>query len=379
MSDAGATTSGVGDERDDAVRLRELHAATRELMAAETPAAVASVAARTGSAVVGLDVNAVFFREGDLLAPAAATPAAHDLFGEIPSLRRGESMGWRVYDRGEAAVYDDVREADLMQNPQTRMRSELLLPLGDHGLFIAGTTTDAEFTSADVSLAKTFASNVEAALDRAEREARLGRQNERLDRFASVVSHDLRNPLNVAQGRLELARESCESDHLDHVERAHDRIEELLADLLDLARRGREVGETERVSVAAVVEAARSDVPASLDVTVEDVGHVDADRGRLRELFSNLLANAAEHGATSVRVGRLPAGRGFFVADDGTGVLEADRERVFERGFSTAEDGSGFGLAIVRDIARAHGWRVSLVESERGGVRIEVAVDPDGV
>lgn len=283
-------------------------------------------------------------------------------------------MGWLVYERGEATVYDDVREAEVMQNPDTSMRSELLLPLGEHGLFVAGTTTAAAFGEGCISLGRVFADTVEAALDRAEREERLARKNDQLDRFASVVSHDLRSPLTVAQGRLDLARETGDDEQLDHVRTALERIDALLEDLLHLARDGRRVGSTEPVSFESAVRSARSDVPAPLAVTVERDGVVEADRGRLRELLSNLLANAADHGASSARLGWLETGNGFYVADDGPGVDPTERDRTFEHGYTTTESGSGFGLAIVREIAAGHGWDVSLGESAAGGLRVEVAV-----
>jgi len=66
----------------------------------------------------------------------------------------------------------------------------------------------------------------------------LSRQNERLEAFASIVSHDLRNPLNVAAGELELAREEYESEHLDAIARAHERMDTLISELLTVARHG---------------------------------------------------------------------------------------------------------------------------------------------
>lgn len=62
---------------------------------------------------------------------------------------------------------------------------------------------------------------------------------------------------------------------------------------------------------------------------------------------------------------------GFYVADDGPGISADERETVFERGYSTAAEGAGFGLAIVRTIAQAHGWTVAATESEDGGARFE--------
>jgi signal transduction histidine kinase len=84
--------------------------------------------------------------------------------------------------------------------------------------------------------------------------------------------------------------------------------------------------------------------------------------------------DAIEHGdgEATVTVGALADGDGFFVADDGPGIPEADRESVFESGFTTAAEGTGFGLAIVKEVVDAHGWTIGVTESESGGARFEV-------
>jgi PAS domain S-box-containing protein len=211
-----------------------------------------------------------------------------------------------------------------------------------------------------------------------EREAALRRQNERLDQFASVVSHDLRNPLNVASGYLDLAREPGDPEKFDRVENALDRMDELVADLLTLAREGRDVGDTEPVALAIVAAEAWSHVAsdgATLSVETDRV--VEADKERLVELLENLYRNSVEHAGDdpTVTVSDLfEAGqwRGFTVADDGPG-LDPDID-PFETGVTTSEEGTGFGLAIVESIAEAHGWSVEATESESGGARFEFFV-----
>ena len=208
--------------------------------------------------------------------------------------------------------------------------------------------------------------------ERREREAELRRQNERLDQFASVVSHDLRNPLNVASGYLDLVRETGDLDKLDNVEDALDRMNHLVTDLLTLAREGQDVGETQRIDLAGVAREAWTHVAtegASLVVDAE--GTIDADPDRLIELFENLYRNAVEHGGDepTVTVGTLPGREGFFVADDGPGI--DDDIDPFDTGVTTSDEGTGFGLPIVESIAEAHGWSVSIAESEDGGARFE--------
>jgi PAS domain S-box-containing protein len=202
----------------------------------------------------------------------------------------------------------------------------------------------------------------------------LNRQKERLEEFASLVSHDLRNPLNVAEGRLELARAEYDDDHLAAVARAHDRMRRLIEDLLTLAQTERAVESTSPQSLAFVAKAAWQNVDtaeATLEIATER--SVLADRGRLQRLFENLVRNAVEHGGktVTVTVGTLPDDEGFFITDDGPGIPPEDRETVFETGYSTADDGTGFGLQIVEQAAAAHGWEVKLTERAGGGARFE--------
>lgn len=205
----------------------------------------------------------------------------------------------------------------------------------------------------------------------------LERQNERLEQFASIVSHDLRNPLNVAEGRLELARETGEIDHLEDVEAAHDRMLKLIDDLLTLARSGENIGEVSEVELSRLVEDCwqmidSGDATLSLrdDLTIT----VRADEERLRQLFENLFRNAIDHGGSEVdiEVGVMPSRQGFYVEDTGPGIPEGDQSRVLEPGFTTNEDGTGFGLAIVADIVRGHGWDISVTHGEAGGARFEI-------
>ena len=201
------------------------------------------------------------------------------------------------------------------------------------------------------------------------------RRERRLEEFASIVSHDLRNPLNVAEGHLELAREECDSERLDDIESAHDRMDSLIDDLLTLAREGNDVDDIEPVALATLVEDCwQGVVTGDATLTVDADRTLNADRSRLRQLLENLFRNSVEHGATdtivSLTVGELDDG--FYVEDDGAGIETTARDDVFEVGYSTSDDGTGFGLSIVEQVAEAHGWDVRVTESEAGGARFEI-------
>ena len=208
--------------------------------------------------------------------------------------------------------------------------------------------------------------------DRKEREEELRRKNERLDAFASLVSHDLRNPLNVATGRLELARSEFDSDDLDIAAGALDRMEELIDDLLTLARTDNTDVEPEPIEFGGTVRSAWFTVDtkdATLDVDWR--GHIRADPTRVTELFENLFRNAVEHGPDDVTITAGRTDDGFYVEDDGPGIPPADRTTVFESGYTTNPDGTGLGLRIVEEIAEDHGWNVTVTDATDGGARFE--------
>jgi len=207
--------------------------------------------------------------------------------------------------------------------------------------------------------------------ERVRREERLSQQNEQLEQFASVVSHDLRNPLNVISGRVQLAHETGGDEHFEAIERAADRMDGLIDELLQLARQGQAVSEPERVILRNVAEDAwlLVEAPAaSLEVAGEVA--IEADRDRLQQALENLFRNAIEHAGEDVSVFVEPLagdGAGFAVEDDGPGIPPDEQDQVFEYGRTTDENGTGFGLAIVEEIIDAHGWSIRATDGKRSG------------
>lgn len=212
-----------------------------------------------------------------------------------------------------------------------------------------------------------------------QKEEELARQNERLDEFASIVSHDLRNPLNLIDGRVELLKEEYESEHIDSIETAIDRMNRIIDDVLWLAREGEDIGTTESVSVRTAADSAWTIVADNAEsVTLQyldqeyEIPTVEADYDRLCQLFENLFRNALEHGGKDVTITIGGLEDGFYVEDDGPGIPENKREQVFDAGCSSSPDGTGFGLTIVSQVADAHGWNINLTAGTDGGARFEI-------
>ncbi|MGM0592415.1 MAG: sensor histidine kinase, partial [Halobacteriota archaeon] len=194
-----------------------------------------------------------------------------------------------------------------------------------------------------------------------------------LERVAGGVSHDIRNPLNVAQGYATLARDGESPDAFERIQSAHERIGRLATDLAELGRATRLVENLEPVDLASAIQTVWGEIEEeSSRLHVDAEGTLLADAKRLRVLLKHLLTNAVTHAGPEATVRAVDLDDGFAVEDDGPGVEPDDRERVFEPGFSTARSGTGYGLAIVSEIGAAHGWSVDAEGAVDGGARFVV-------
>jgi len=405
-------------------RFETLHDASRDLMDATGPEEVAEIT--TDAAKHILEYAHTTLRVADEADGLLRTVVDTDEAVAPPDCRiDGDTPVARVYRTGDPLLYDELAEvADGYDRDD--LQAGMYLPVGEYGVLSVGDPHPGAFDDTDLETAGVLAKLVAGALSRLESERTIQRRNERLERFADIVAHDLRNPLGIARGRLELARETHDSDDFAAVARAHDRMSALIDDLLTLAREGGPVTEADADSLdfeEIVNECWRHVETPNAELHVADSLTVRADEARLRRLVENLFRNSVEHGSTgnrtesgdsvehgstddradadaateaapdtlTVTVGVLDdfvrgatddastaapvAGDrrhlGFYVEDDGVGVPVGRRERIFEDGYSSLPAGTGFGLSIVREIADAHGWTVRVTESAGGGVRFE--------
>ena len=393
------TLVDVREERAEQAELRRrtqtleaLHEATQDLLKTTDREVAAAAAVEYVEEVLGHPIAGIWLydEERDALDPHVWTDAADEVVGDHPVFAADDrSISWQVFESGKPEYVADIRTDPDRYNPDSPIRSELVLPLGRYGIINVGATEPDAFDDSDLAVARIWAATVTMVLVRIERERQLraredevARERDRLEEFASLVSHDLRSPLNVAAGNLDLVRERLREDHgelpeIDAVARSLDRMEALVEDMLALAKQGTAIDETEAVSLSALAEECWGNVDterAQLAV-VGDLA-LRADRSRLQQALENLFANAVAHVGADVRVEVGPlddaAGDpGFYVADDGPGVPAEVRDQAFDAGVSTDPDGTGFGLKIVAEVADAHGWSVELVDAESGGARFE--------
>ncbi len=361
-------------------QIKGLNHAIEDLLAADTKQEVAEIGVGAARTILGLKANAIhlFDDESDALVPVAKTPAVDELVGDLPTFVDNDSIVWRVFTKGTATAIDDLRDDPEVYNQETPILSELHLPLGEYGILIAGSTTPSEFDDQDVVVGELLAAHIVLVLDELthdqqlrEREEELRQQNERLNQFASMVSHDLRSPLSIALGYLEQYQETGAESNLETVDEALVRMQELLADLTGLARHDVPNEIDTHVFLNDVSQAAWKMVTTrSASLSVVDYT-VAADRSQLQALLENLFRNAVNHGGEDVSVRAGPLKNGFYVEDTSDEILPTDRENMFDHGYTTGDDGSGIGLTVVSQIAEAHNWSITITENTEGGVRFE--------
>ncbi|MFC7202956.1 PAS domain-containing sensor histidine kinase [Haloferax namakaokahaiae] len=398
VEDDGSITGAVGiatditDQKLYEQRLNALHSASRDLSAETTREGVAEIVSEVTADALEYEVNRVFLYDEatDALVPTAATEAATAISEAVTPVTRNPGRLWAVFESGEDRLLPDVTSGTWSEEtPMGETHAELLVSIPSHGVLVICEDDEAMLRDHRRPLAKVLASNTKAALDRVEREqllrrreAELARQNEQLDSFASAVSHDLQNPLNVAMGYLELAKETCDAPELDRIGEAHERMSAIVQDVLALAQNGQRVEEVEPVSLTqAALEAWNIVSPGTPDASLEiDTSlTIDAHPGRLRQLLENLLSNAIRYGGddVTVSIGPLDDRNGFYVEDDGPGIDDDERPRIFEAGYTTGSEGTGFGLNIVQSIVSAHGWSIWFTDGVEGGARFEITTEAD--
>jgi two-component system sensor histidine kinase HydH len=212
-----------------------------------------------------------------------------------------------------------------------------------------------------------------------------------LGRLAAGLAHEIRNPLGGISGSIELLRSSpqlTEEDRAlcDIVFREASRLNDLVEDMLDLARPQPpnlawvDLAETSKDVVALAAKSGRGE-----DVKVEFRGpsslRVQADAAKLRQLLWNLIRNAVQASGAGtlvlVEIERAKSQDAIIrVIDQGPGIPPEAADKIFDAFYTTRSHGTGVGLAVVKGIVDAHGWRVSVESGALGGTVFSVCLPP---
>ncbi len=360
------------ERRETETKLRALQETTQAFLTAEDETAVAALAMDAAVEILELPLTGLwkYNEEEHALFPVAETDQSREEFGGQPTFTADSGLVWETFENGTVSVFDDVQSESSRFNTETAVKSELIIPVQSYGVLASATLEQRSFSELEVDLLRILATSTSAAMARVSREMELTRQNERLSEFTGYVSHDLRNPLSVAQGYVSQAIETDSADGLGAAVRAHSRMETLIEDMLLLARRGEVIGSVEPTAVETIVEDAWEAVDArSASLAVSGNLTLVADSSRLQQVFENLFRNSIEHGGPDVTITVDCQPDRLLIADNGCG-FDTDPAALF------GDDGpqkTGLGLSIVAAIVDAHGWSITARDGDPDGCAFEIS------
>jgi signal transduction histidine kinase len=313
----------------------------------------------------------------DTLQPCQTTVEATDRLGNPPVFARGSSIARRVYETGEVyATADVTRDSDVF-DPDTPIRSELIVPFDGWGILIAGSMETREFETEDLLFAtalQAMVSNSMGRVVRDEQSQELEARNQRLALLAEILSHDLQNPLMVAREYAVLARETGSEEYLARSDTAIERARTIIDGLVGLAITGQGPLTIADVSIESAAHGAWESTETGTATLTVDTDHVvRGDPQLIRQLLEQVFDNAVKHGPADVTVHIGTHGSGFYVEDNGPGIARGKREELLSD--STANSGTHVGFTIVRNVVTAHDWKLTLSGGESDGSRLEISTE----
>ncbi|MHA2271471.1 MAG: PAS domain S-box protein [Candidatus Hodarchaeales archaeon] len=296
----------------------------------------------------------------------------HDLEGKIIDVNK-KALGLLGYSKDEllALTIADLHPPQMLEKSRTAFMG--ISQAGYVNFEIDFQKKNGETFSADVSSSifeiggeKVVQGIVRDISDRKEIEQQLHHEREELSEFAHTLSHDLRNFLHSIQGHASLIRREHDLPRAEKIINLAQRMNKLLARSLALADAGLIVDKTDRISLAEIAQkVAELTIPEGITIYIDldPLPEVLCDREKAAEVFQNLFENAIIHGLSKDSIS-------ITIRNDGKPIPPDTRPQIFQRGFSTAINGLGLGLAIAKRVIEAHGWQISLEETPETSFRI---------
>lgn len=375
----------ITESKEHERQIADLHDATREMVQAADENGICEIAVRTAEETLDFAITGVWLVDegGARLEPAATSARAEELFGEHPVYTEGNSLSWQAFTEGESFVIDDLQDEAGLYNPDTQVRSELIVPIGEYGVLNVAAMAPNAFSDSDIAIAKLLAANTQVALGRAERERHLERQTDQMEFFNSILRHDILNAVTVIKSRAEFLMDDLEGEQLrdaetivnwsndvtEIVQQVRTVLETLVGrgdpelEQVNLANRLRgEIGRLESTYPEVVFD---TDIPDEVPVLADEL---------VGAVLGNVLTNAIEHNDTDgLEVSTTLEGRDDAVvvriADNGKGVADDRKEAIFRRDETghAKSTGSGFGLFFVDVMVALYGGDVKVEDNDDGG------------
>lgn len=292
-----------------------------------------------------------------------------------------ETYCQHILDKADPLTVQNASESDVIKTPEydrfelnSYISQKIVIDGEVYGTlcFADDGNKETEFTDVELAITELLSGWVSYEIQRKHTQDKLQEKNEQLEAFAGFISHDLRNPLSIAQGYLDMELKQTESENLQKVKNAHDRIDGLITNLLDLTQTADLIQDTEQFALEEIAtDSWRNIQTHDSELQVQTEKEVSANYDKLLNVFENLYKNAIEHNEDSVTitVGDTPSG--FYIQDTGEGV---GTDNIFEYGVS-GSGSTGLGLSIVQKIVEAHNWEIELDSSYTDGARFVITTE----
>lgn len=355
-------------------KMEELHDVTAKMETVETKKKACKLAVKAAEEILDFEVCDIDLIENNILVPKAVTENTEG--GEKRSIEE-ESIGTKTYKKNRSFLIDDIRASEIAQPVKDEFRSAISVPIGDYGIFQAISTNVDEYDEKDLEMAELLASHVNEALERIN-------AKEREEFLHSLLRHDVRNKAQLVQGYHQLIKDyelpSEVKDLLKKAETAMDNGMEIIDKVSNLKKAQKE--ETKPVNITLIIQEAinkTKDLAEKKDIDIKvDYPEVIEVRGGalLNQVFTNIIENAIQHSkATEIRINVETNEKEVkcIIEDNGIGIPDGDKEKVFNRGYTTDKDrGTGLGLFLVKSLIKTYDGRIEVKDSNFGGARFNL-------
>lgn len=358
-------------------QIHNLHAVLNKLFSTSEYSKASSIILEAFKNNFGYDIVVLWVEEGDRLVPKCTTNRADEVLetSQVTN-EKGKSLSYDAYEEDKIKIVNDMDSKDGKYNTDTKIKSEAIIPIPSIGVVNVASLTKNSFSQEEAKMMKLWSKILLVAVDRVKKRNKLKHKKQevideknRLEDFVSFVTHDIRNPLQVAKGNVDIVRSERDNDRLDTVSKSLDRIEQIIYDVRVLTNQKNGSLDKEEVFIEKIVDKCWDNVKTSKSNINNNVNlKVYADKSKLSHIFENLFRNSITHGGPDVDIiiDNLENNKGFYIQDTGSGIDKSMIDEIFESGVSSERNSSGLGLKIVSEIIKLHNWDIEVENTDEG-------------
>ncbi|MFP4608945.1 MAG: ATP-binding protein [Candidatus Natronoplasma sp.] len=378
IQDVTEQTEGKQQIKESKKKLTKLHQFSAELETCQTEDEIYSLAVEAAEDILEFDMCAINRPEGEEM---KGVIFSSDFPYEASSIDKPlpihDSMAGKTYQENRSFLVDDKENNDVVNPTSKDFRSGISVPIGDFAVFQAVSTEPEHFDDEDLKMTELLIDHVTEALKRLEVE-----ESEKL--LHSLLSHEVTNKVNLVDGYFSLLESFDLPEGAEkYVEKGKTMNKDImkLIEKIEALRRIGEEEENKKMSLGKTIENVMAENKGfASEKDIEIVNDIDSGEvyggTLLEELFSNILENSIKHSNSEKINISSKKNDGMYVIsidDDGKGISDQDKEKIFEKGFKKGENsGSGLGMYLVKRITNMYGGRIEVKDSELGGARFDV-------